>query len=340
MTYSPELRDELKSRLQRLSDEKLLLGNPERLRQLAAEAVEMSRLVGPPWKQLAEYRFAHVLLRQPSVTEDHAEETARLKQIEEHFKLAANYEQERLFGPLPYIYLIAVLNRLMKHDQDNAADYQQKIERHFETAARLTSQLDLIVPSSNESETGPLQQHSFNLLELVSYCLDLDYRVLSGQGGLSHENRFLNGYWCIFSNDPTVQAIPYDLEFGLAELEEILASNPDSVGFIYGNATTVRNGWKYGRQKDMDHEVNDDYLKLLSIILAEPSLAERSNTAARNQYFAYLEADACRQIKRRCKKALQTLTGMGAEKIFPSTSFGLEIPIYGLINRAALRLQA
>jgi len=337
MTYSPELRDELKSRLQRLSDEKLLLGNPERLRQLAAEAVEMSRLVGPPWKQLAEYRFAHVLLRQPSVTEDHAEETARLKQIEEHFKLAANYEQERLFGPLPYIYLIAVLNRLMKHDQDNAADYQQKIERHFETAARLTSQLDLIVPSSNESETGPLQQHSFNLLELVSYCLDLDYRVLSGRGGLSHDNRFLNGSWRIFSNDPTVQAIPYDLEFGLAELEEILASNPDSVGFIYGNATTVRNGWKCGSQKDMDHEVNDDYLKLLSIILSKPSLAERSNTAARNRYFPNINADDTRQLKKRCKTALMTLTGAEADKIFPSTSFDLGIPVYGLVNEAALR---
>ena len=39
MTYSPELRDELKSRLQRLCDEKLLLGNPRRLRQLELRAV-------------------------------------------------------------------------------------------------------------------------------------------------------------------------------------------------------------------------------------------------------------------------------------------------------------
>ncbi len=49
MTYSPELRDELKNRLQRLCDEKLLLGNPERVRQLASEAVEILRRVGAPW---------------------------------------------------------------------------------------------------------------------------------------------------------------------------------------------------------------------------------------------------------------------------------------------------
>ncbi len=43
MTYSPELRNELKTRLQRLCDEKLLIGNPERLRQLTSEAVEKEK---------------------------------------------------------------------------------------------------------------------------------------------------------------------------------------------------------------------------------------------------------------------------------------------------------
>ncbi len=337
MTYSPELRDELKNRLQRLCDEKLLLGNPERVRQLASEAVEISRRVGAPWEQLAAYRLAHVLLREPSVDEDHAEETARLKRIAEHFQLAANYEQERLFGPLPYIYLIAVFNRLKSHDQDNALEYQLKIEAHFSKAAILAGRQDLQVTSNNDCDTRPLQQHSFNLLELAGYFLDLDYNVLSGRGGLSHDNQFLNGSWRIVSNDPTIQAIPYDLEFGLAELEEILASTPDSVGFIYGDATTVRNGWKCTSQKVMNHEVNDDYLKLLSIILAEPRLTERSNTAARNGYFPDISADDTRQLKKRCKTSLLTLTGAEEDKIFPNTSFELKIPVYGLINRAALR---
>ena len=337
MPNSPEMRHELKARVQRLCDEKLLLGNPERLRNLATEALDMSRHVGPPWEQLAAYRVAHVLLREPSLAQNHAEETARLKQIAEHLELAANYERERLFGPLPHIYLIAVWNRLMQHDQDHAADYRQKLVSHFETAVRLTNQLDLHVPSSNESETRQLQRHSFNLLELASYCLDLDYSVLRGRGGLSHDNLFLNGSWQIVSNDPEMQAVKYDYEFGLAELNEIVAKTPDSVGFVFSNLSATRNGWKHHAAQEMSHEINDDFLKLLSVIFDEPRLTERRYTNERNRYFPDHSPDDLRQLKKRGKDAIVRLTGVQAGRIFPNSSFELKIPVYGLINRAASR---
>ncbi len=337
MPNSPEMRHELKTRVQQLCDEKLLLGNPERLRNLATEALDMSRHVGPPWEQLAAYRVAHVLLREPSVAQNHAEETARLKQIAEHLGLAANYEREQLFGPLPHIYLIAVWNRLMHHDQDHAADYKQKLVSHFETAARLTNQLDLHVPSSNESDTRQLQRHSFNLLELASYSFDLDYGVLRGRGGLNHDNLYLNGSWRIVSNDPNIQAINYDYEFGLAELEEILAKSTTCVGFVFGNLPTIRNGWKQNEQQEMNHEINDDFLKLLSLILADPRLTERRHTVERNAHFPHYTQEDCRQLKKRCKDAIVRLTGVRPDKIFPNSSFDLKIPVYGLVRGEALR---
>ena len=175
-------------------------------------------------------------------------------------------------------------------------------------------------------------------MELASYCLDLDYSVLHGRGGLSNDNLFLNGSWQIVSNDPEMQAVEYDYEFGLSELNEIVAKTPDSVGFVFSNLSAIRNGWKHQVAPEMSNEINDDFLKLLSVILAEPRLTERRYTNERNRHFPDHSSDDLRQLKKRGKDAIVGLTGVQPDRIFPNSSFELKIPVYGLINRAALRL--
>ena len=180
MPDASDPRQDIKNGLQRLCDEKLLSEKPERVYQLAKGTFEIAALVGSPWKQLAAYRLAQVLFRGESFGDDPEKEIERLKEIATHFKLAADYEADRLFGPLPHIYLIAVLHRLKQADEANADEYQQQIETHFEEAATLSDRLDLHVSDSNEFETRQLQYHSFNLLELACYTLDLDYKILNG----------------------------------------------------------------------------------------------------------------------------------------------------------------
>jgi len=337
MPDAPDLRQQIKNGLQLLCGEKLLRGNPENVYQLAKGTFEIAALVGSPWKQLAAYRLAHVLFRGESFGDDPDREIERLKEIATHFKLAADYEPDRLFGPLPHIYLIAVLHRLKQADKANADEYQQQIETHYEKAATRSDRLDLLISDSNESETRQLQHHSFNLLELACYTLDLDYKILKGLGRMHDDNYPLQGAWRIVSNDPEMQAIEYDYEFGFAELNEIVARTPDSVGFVFSNVSAIRNGWKHHMAQEMSHEINDDFLKLLSVILDDPRLTERRYTNERNWHFPDHSPADMRQLKKRGKDAIVRLTGVQADRIFPYSSFELKIPVYGLINRAALR---
>ena len=126
-----------------------------------------------PWPQITAYRFAQLKCRQPDKSVDMLEEIAEL------FELASEGQDQKLYGPLPRIYQLAVLHQLKTNDPDSrdAYDRPNPTLEVFRRAAQV-----MRIPGLVDEKAGKmgLQGVSFNMLELASFFLDLPYDMLGG----------------------------------------------------------------------------------------------------------------------------------------------------------------
>ena len=323
--HPPIQRTQIHSLLQKTTNLKLLHGDPDQVLKLAREAHGLASGKLEPWPQLAAYRLAQLLCREPDLSVD------RLKEIDQLFERSARGRMKSM-GPLPRIYQLAILHRLKSRDPQNRDLYNQRIKSTFQDAAD-TIHLPSLVNSQHRDKFR-LQGDQFNLLELASYFLELPYSPLRGSDDASRTSFDYSGSWIIVSNQADFKPIRYTERFAEIEVESLLLQSTEAIGFKiheHGVDGNIGHG-----PADAWADGNAEQLRLLANLLHNPGvsrvdlLRNISNEAVSDENF--------RQIKRRLKQKLKQLICNAKEPIYgDDNSINLPIPIYGIVPSRFLK---
>ncbi len=317
-------RSEINELLQKTADLKLLNGAPDEVLQLATKANQLAETTLEPWPQIAAYRLAQLLCREPDLSVD------RLKEIDQLFERAARGRVKSM-GPLPRIYQLAILHRLKLHDPQNKEHYDQRIQSTFKEAVD-TIHLPSLVNSEHRNKLC-LQGDQFNLLELASYFLELPYNSLRGLDAASYAGFDYSGSWMIVSNQPDFKPIRYTERFAEIEVESLLRQSTEAIGFkIHERGVDGNIGHGPG---DACADGNAEQLRLLANLLHNPGVSRVD--LLRNISNETVSDENFRQIKLRLKRKLKQLVIDANEPIDQNdNSINLPIPIYGIVQSKIL----
>lgn len=172
---SERVEEQIQQLIRNCSDMKMISGNEEQAKTLAQEAYQLAEEEKlHPWQELAAYRLAMILLR------DRAERSERLEHIDQLLKLASTPRQRTPFASvhvLAAIYRLAPLRQLAHRDDGRVAE----LHAAFQHAVTCLQEAERR-PSLNDESRHILQSRFFNLVELSSLFLDVEYEDLAGRG--------------------------------------------------------------------------------------------------------------------------------------------------------------
>lgn len=298
-------REEISELLESVRDEKLLIGNPEKAVQLAREAYELAgepNVLGP-WRKVAAYRLAHLMLRAEELDE------SSLQQILDLLREAAGEGQVDAIGPLPLIYQLPVYTRLLELRPESADDLKSARDGAFEWARRRIS-FSSFNRSGESSGNLLAQSETFNLLEIACYFMGANYSILLGLGSQDVD---IAGSWCILSNRDYSSSVRYNQRFGCEELDAILKIHPEAVAFR--QLDNLGNWEWWTNESDWTTWPSDDRARMIAMMLADPRVTTEQIARALGS-----NGEAVRQTKRQLFNALKR-----------------ELPH---VDQAALRLEA
>lgn len=307
------------------SDLKMLRYHTKKAREKIEKAYQLAEKnnLPPPWPSLCAYRLGHLIMRTASDEES-------LLDAEQYFMEAA---RAKSLGPLPALYRLATLYRLKKM---GAGVTESKIKTAFAKTEEAIREADV----DNKSQ---IQDHLFNLLEMVCYFSGMDYAEVEGKGEY-HTREMIPPSWILVGPDPQMAQVKYSEAFALEELDALTKSHPKAVFFVLRNlnspkiADSQRAKWKIGQREWQ--KASYPGLRLLALLLRQTS---RSLNGLMRQFLG--ESDftdnAFKQNKTRLKRHLAELTGAetndilleNAERI-PSIKANVEI--FGAVEESAL----
>lgn len=251
--------------LTRTTQQKLMIANPSAVLKLAREAYELSLAasVTKRWRQLAAYRLAQLLLRGAGDDVDTLFEILQL--LEE----AAGTDDLDAIGPLPLIYQLPVLNRLVMLAARPHEELCERREKAFATAAK---RLSLRPKESSRSGGEPFllaQSGTFNLLEISSYFMGFDYGRLLGLGSEGrNEDLGFAGIWRILSNRSAPSSIRFNEIFAASEIEFVLGQDSSAIGFRL-DSNGVDGQWKTN-STEWQPWTGDNHVRMLTMNLRRP----------------------------------------------------------------------
>lgn len=201
-----------------LSHKKLVRGGTEEAIERFERLLERSGEAVAPWPQLAAYRLAMLYLRRGAGA-DLARADALLSQAAECGAL----------GPLPRLYLMAVLHR-------------RRLSVKGSERATLDDRIDLVFQISREQlaqRRGPgrdeldprLQDGVFNMLELAGLFLGRDLSDLEGRDGpFADLGLIAPTHFRIYdSGDPSRRDLRYPYTLAVCEVEALAERDPELV---------------------------------------------------------------------------------------------------------------
>lgn len=310
--------------LQRTRETKLLAGDLESAIEFATQAYRLALREETPWKELAAYRLAHLLLRnEANSVEDLERILSLLKESETSIEFG--------LGPLPNIYQIAVLQRLSQMQPESADEYRERQNLAYEAAIETFRSASFFGETRTRAE---LQSGHFNLLELAAYFANLPYGGLAGLGTEelptnTCEGAFdYTGSYRLVSHDPQFGAIACTKAFAAAELESLSAKHPDAICFKLDMVNQDTDG---SIRSGIDGEwmsINDEQLRILAIEMVYPELP----TVEKRQR---VQIDICekryRKTKERLTKKLSQLTGIPAGETLQFNDPPESLSIFGMV---------
>lgn len=272
----------------------------------AYDEAHNSKALCKPWSQLTAYRLAHLMFR------DVRGETRVewLKDIDEYFVEAT---QDITLGPLPRIYRLAVLHRLMSvSGKEEESSIRNTMNQVF----------DLVVDQVKRQSNGPeaetpaegcghaqLQNGIVNMLEFAAYFCEFEYGKLEGLVGLSSpyaDLGFDDEGWRLFGPDPAMSSIRYPRLLAEAELEELGKEYPNAILFKFprqsGTRTSGSASWKLpGKQWEIPSE---RHVRLLACLLPSQEVNR-----------IHGDNEDHRQLVRRVRSVLAETTGQRGEDL-------------------------
>jgi hypothetical protein len=315
--------------LRKGTDKKLLAGNTELARKNITEAyrIASSPPAIDPWRAVAAYRLAHLLLRS-------SREREGLEEIDKLFAVAS---RAGCLGPLPSIYRLAVLSRLKAFLSQ--AEFEYSKERLFFKAVENVQSMS---PPGDYKESpwlyGPLQDSCFNMLELSSYFLDINYQRLEGQGGdpyfdISRDS----SSWIMVGPHRELARVRYPESFAFAELDSWCGLFPEAVFFRISKDET-HNHWKYAGS-EWQATRHKGLLLLAHMLLRKIE----TKVELKRHVVGHCTNDHFRQVKSRLKQDLAGLINKSSSGIMIDDSVsGLpvvsgDIMIFGAVEEKVLQ---
>ena len=351
-------RNDVYKLLQETADKKSSLGGTSDALDRAENAYEIANKperLGLPWPQLAAYRLAHLMLRSEDAD-------SQLALIDRRFEEAAELTQT--LGPLPLIYRLAVLHRLANQTENKSNTLRDQLGKVFHQAGEAIKKAgnrnwkDIGADPTRKTRGGPIQNSTFNMLELASYFLGNPYRALEGLGAITdpldstYQPR--NGQaWILVGPNPDISTVQMCKKVALEELEEFGRRNPDAVLFklelqkpLRGRETDQSLSSRYAPDRHIKKanppvwgKLNRDQRRMLAIILRTSDISHDDlRTALNTNRREALSDENFRQIRSRLNNYLKNMTHNEVVKADLTASDSTDefqlrkLPIYGAVQ--------
>jgi len=175
--------------------------------------------------EIAAYRYAHLLLRK---------EEPELSELQDADALLTEAARLRELGPLPHLFRLAVLHRMM-HVNDRQVPLellQRAYDRCIEEVRRGLADSNL---TTDADDRRIQRQHGWiNMLEFASYAIGLPYKPLEG---LSDPDLAVGqeGGWKLVGRDRLLATVTYGRLLALQELSSCGAQSPGAALFYFSN---------------------------------------------------------------------------------------------------------
>jgi hypothetical protein len=312
--------------LEECVSQKLLYGGTSNAIALAQTAYDLATMnsVPSPWPEFAAYRLAHLKMRSGK----HSIE--ELREIDRLFERSNGSEK---VGPIPLIYRLAVLHRLVQSltDVNEIAHVHAKFDEVYDKALkRLRSiRYDSEVPIGDRIER---QSAAFNMLEFATYMSGKAYQSLEGDSSLSSMDPFRKGTWFVVGRD--VAKIKMTEEMARWEFEDRASKNPDSI--LIELPTQVDAKICVSRNREWS-DWNSDCAKLVLLLLQDNEISKvdlKRKVVGTDGESAEVRF---RQAKSRAKKKIVQMLGKSALEVFEGDRLSEKIPVLGLVHSPAFR---
>jgi hypothetical protein len=322
-----EYRREVDRLLHACVDQKLLRGGTKDAIAYAQQAYKIAKVnnVPSPWPEIAAYRLAHLKMRSSAIDCD------ALREIDSLFAEASRSDR---VGPIPLIYRLAVLHRLILALIDKKEISQ--VEVQFEEVYRKALGLLRSTQYGSESLKGDRierQSAAFNMLEFAAYMSGRSYDdSLEGVSVLSPMDSFRKGSWSVVGKN--IDQICMTEKMARWEFDERAAKNPELV------LIELVNDEEAHIRLSGDQEwnpVNSDQAKLILTLLQSPDISridlERKVVGTDGEN----PSGRFRQVKKRLRTKLQEITGNSSFEVFEGDHLRNDVPILGLMRHSTRR---
>ena len=318
-----DLNSRLKDLEKQLSNEKLLVADPDAVLQKAEELYSMSgsHETFKNWRQIAAYRLGHILFRESDLGSEPLERIADLFQE----AIGDARDPTGATGFMPILYKIAANFRLSCLDDERASEFQRQNLQLFEQAINRWTHWE-----QKTSHGEPvLQSNGFNCLEIIAYFTSQDYSRLSGREATSSRGES----WCLLSNRGHGEAVRLSKTFAHAELETNLRLTKSA----FGLRQVDRQGnwqWRFGDEDWQTWEAAER-ANILALGLSNP---ETSNPEIARVIGNTTEA--AKQAKSRLVKQLKKLLSKAGSQSMEFRNLceqDAEIPVFLAIEARLLK---
>lgn len=319
-----EYRREVARLLDDCVDQKLLQGGTKNAIAYAQEAYEIAtgNNVPSPWPEFAAYRLAHLKLRSSPI------EVNTLREIDSLFAQASHSEKT---GPIPLIYRLAVLHRLVLalNDKKEISQLEMQFEEVYSEALRLMRRMKH-GPDSPKADRIERQSAAFNMLEFAAYIFGKSYEYLEGCSSLSFMDPFSEGKWFVVGKN--IDRINMTEEMARWEFEQRAADCSEMILIEFNNPGSAKLCFSKKGQKGDWKEWNSEYAKLVLLLLQDPGISrvdlERKvvGTGGENPNTRF------RKAKSRVKQDIALLTGYPSYDVFDGDPLRSDVPILGLVH--------
>ncbi len=321
-----EIRNQVHKLLQDCVDQKLLYGGTVDAIALAQQAFNLATLndIPSPWPEFAAYRLAHLKMRARTV------DLSTLREIDGLFERASGSEK---IGPIPLIYRLAVIHRLVQllSEKREIEHAMAKSEQVFAEAVRLFRHWTMAHKGAN-NQSIEQQSTAFNMLEFASYILGKSYQSLEGISRIKPMDPFRKGNWFVLGRG--IARIDMTEAMARWEFEQRVERSSETILIEMANPGTAKiRHSKKGEWK----EWNFEYAKYVLLLIAEPSISrdelERRVVGTDRES----PSSTFRQHKHRIKEKFAQLTGNQKINVFNEDQLAEDLSILGLVHAKSLQ---
>lgn len=322
-------RREVDNLLKLCIGEKLKYGGTSEAIDFAQKAYKIAKdnKVPSPLPEYAAYRLAHLKMRSGS------NEIEDLEEIDQLFEYSSRSEK---VGPIPLIYRLAVLHRLVKAltDLTDNEKITRAVSQSNEVYQKAFSLFKHMRFDAEGSTTDRIERQSavFNMLEFATYMSGRPYQPLEGVASISPTDPFRAGNWRVVGRG--VARVNMTEEMARWEFEERATQNTELI-LIKLNKRRETNIRLAGKEKWL--KMSEDHAKLFLLLIDNPEIP-KADLERKVAGTSGPEASVnFRQVKSRAGASIKKLMDDPSFAVFDGDRLSDQVPILGVVDEDFFR---